>query len=345
MSESKDGSKDAKRFVAPTHETTRALIRLGNAAKTMWLVLALYVGWKSGRCWPGYKRIHIDHDLSHAFIARGISELIEAGLLERRKRFARSTVYFLKGYALFQPSSFKSGEMLSTRETPVLSKPESISPSLREQNDHQGNNNHKNHLQPRNEQHRHTTLRKPKPTKRSTAPSTKPGTPEGDDGRLVVAVPEGQEEGSPTTTPPSSQAQLLDRPSVRCGSPLLKEIGVDQAVARSLAAQQPVRRIYDVAQAAKSQSNPGGWARKALEDDWTVPAANGDGLAKLTTDLEREAAARDATWARAGGMLKRAPDFPSRLPGESEHDHMARADAWLKAKKRGDKTDSEPGKG
>jgi len=178
----------------------------------------------------------------------------------------------------------------------------------------------------------------------AAAPTRAPeGTPDGDASGLAVVV--GRDGGTASEGQTAGAAHRLSMFSVRCGAPLLEQIGVEKAVARRLAGQYPVGRIYDITEAARKQSNPGGWARRALEGCWTVPAANGDGLAKLTADLEAEVAARKATWARAGGVSRPAPDRPPRLPDESDRDYMVRFYEWIKGKKSGKNADSKPGNG
>lgn len=98
-----------KWFVATTHEATELLLLdKGGSAIKVWHALALRANWKTGECWPSYKCIRKDHGFSHQFIANGVRRLVELGLLQKKRRFARSNCYFLKGYALFDASSSKA---------------------------------------------------------------------------------------------------------------------------------------------------------------------------------------------------------------------------------------------
>lgn len=159
--------------------------------------------------------------------------------------------------------------------------------------------------------------------------------PERDAAGSVVAVSDrkaGEGEGSAAPTVPLDR--LLKQASSRLGTPILEAIGVDGGIAGELAKAYPTVRILHVAEQAKKQENPGGFARKALELGWTVPDSNGAGLAKLLAALEAEILANDQAWARLGSASGRvAPDRPRQREGESERDYTVRVDEWLKSKK------------
>lgn len=166
----------------------------------------------------------------------------------------------------------------------------------------------------------------------SSGSSTAEKTPEGNAEGSVVAVPEGTEDGKILE---DHRERLLKQASIMLGTPILEAIGVDGGISEQLARIYPAVRILHVAEHAKTQQNPGGFARKALEAGWIVPESNGGGLSKLLIELSRELTANDESWLRAGGggLLKRAPDFPQRHEGESEQDYTARVNGWMKAKK------------
>lgn len=105
-------------------------------------------------------------------------------------------------------------------------------------------------------------------------------------------------------------------------------------MAESLAKTYPAIRILHVAEHAKGQDNPGGFARKALEQGWIVPDSNGDGLANLEAALAQEASAKDDRWKRMGGssVAKKDPEF-QRRQGESEEDHFKRVRDLIEKRK------------
>lgn len=186
-------------------------------------------------------------------------------------------------------------------------------------------------------QPRSSVLQQPQNTP-SSGSSRGANGPEGDAGGLVVAVSDRKEgSGTPPPQPNVPKERLQKQASIRLGTPILEAIGVDPQVAATLAQAHPTVRILHVAEHAKRQENPGGFARKALEQGWTVPDSNGAGLAKLLAALEDEVLGNDEAWRRMGGSAtgRRAADFPVKQDGEAEADYTARVNEWMKAKKSG----------
>lgn len=190
-----------------------------------------------------------------------------------------------------------------------------------------------------NEQNERTRAGQPpssvlqQPQKHPTSSSS--GGTTGPESGLVVAVPTGkagEDRGSPPSAAP--KASLQDQVSSRLSTPILEAIGVDGGIAELLAKAYPAIRILHVVEHAKGQDNPGGFARKALEQGWTVPESNGAGLAKMIAALEVEAAAKEKRWERMGGssVAKKDPEF-ARREGESEDEHFKRVDELLKKRK------------
>lgn len=82
-------------------------------------------------------------------------------------------------------------------------------------------------------------------------------------------------ESLPEEAPPSEMdIQLIERaatkPNYKAGLLLLLSIEVRKDKAGDLAMAYPWGRIAEVVRSAKGQENPGGWAIKALEEQWAV---------------------------------------------------------------------------
>jgi len=163
----------------------------------------------------------------------------------------------------------------------------------------------------------------------------------GDEQGVVVAVSDRKEGEHPHSPPPAHaeapKERLQKQASIRLSTPILEAIGVDGGVAEQLARAYPAVRILHVAEHAKKQENPGGFARKALELGWTVPDSNGTGLANLLAALEEEVTANERAWDRMGRSPsgREAPDYPQRREGEDERAYTTRVNDWLKSKKTG----------
>lgn len=153
---------------------------------------------------------------------------------------------------------------------------------------------------------------------------------EGDGSGAVVAVQKGPGDEKAQEIPTE---RLQKQVSSRLATPILEALGIPTPIAEQLSKAAPALRIYDVAEMAKTKTNPGGWARQAIEQEWTVPQANGEGLAKLSAALSAEISAKEQAWGRMGGMQRRAPDFPKRIDGEGLESYTARVNEWMKSKK------------
>lgn len=104
---------DRPLYVTPTHDTIRLLLaEAPGAGLKVYMALSLRADWKTGEAHPSYETLKREHGLSRDVIARGITELVELGLLVKQRRFSSSTVYFLRGLAGLSPS-------------PLISRPQS----------------------------------------------------------------------------------------------------------------------------------------------------------------------------------------------------------------------------
>lgn len=181
--------------------------------------------------------------------------------------------------------------------------------------------------------------RKPSKAKAKSNESGQKETPEGTAGGAVVVVQDRKEPDSGPPAPADPRKvplELLNQQvSGRLSAPILESLGVEARVLLELSGTYPAVRILHVAEHAKKQENPAGFAIKALKDGWTVPDSNGTGLAKMHAALEAEALARSASWAKmaGGGILKRAADYPVRAEGETEDEYFKRVNEWTKSKK------------
>ncbi len=137
-------------FVAATHETVLRLLRAPHAAIKVWFALALHANWSTGRCWPGYKKLKSEIGRGDHFINDGINWLSHEGLVEKLRRFGRSAVYTLRGYALIDASSAPKGELSSRERRTVLHQGESSSAPERRREQPSLNNNTKNERQKNN---------------------------------------------------------------------------------------------------------------------------------------------------------------------------------------------------
>lgn len=155
-----------------------------------------------------------------------------------------------------------------------------------------------------------------------SGPSGSSAKPKGGDGGTGDAVVVGDE--------------LLDRVSVAISTELLESISMSKPIAATLAAQKTVAQVLRAVQQARLQTKPGGWARMALESDWTLPESSGPERLEVMRKLSAFGEKRKAVFR---GILEQT-GISKRLPGEDE-------DAWFKRvnnelKKR--REESKPGR-
>jgi hypothetical protein len=116
-----DTSMARQFFIAPTFETTRTLMKAGPTPLTVWMALALYANWKTGICWPSVDTLMLETRFSRKRVIEGINVLEELGLARRdKKRFGRTTIYSVRGYASFGASSSITEPQKSPRVTAVV---------------------------------------------------------------------------------------------------------------------------------------------------------------------------------------------------------------------------------
>jgi len=145
--------------------------------------------------------------------------------------------------------------------------------------------------------------------------------PEGTDDGVAVVVSERKEGDDQDGKPASREgAALLLQVVPRRSFELLREIDLAEGVARALAASHAVGRVFDVVEGSRNSDNRAAWTRRALEEDWSVPHANGPAREQLLRKLEGDAAVLGA---RLSSARPPRPDFP-RLEGESESEWLRR---------------------
>jgi hypothetical protein len=114
---------------------------------------------------------------------------------------------------------------------------------------------------------------------------------------------------------------------------LLESVEMAKSVAASLASQKTVGQVLRAIQQARRQKKPGGWARMALEGDWTLPDPDGPelqeilGLMKIAS--ERRENCFKSSLAKDG--------VSKRLPGEDESTWFKRVNDDLKRRKEADR--------
>jgi hypothetical protein len=154
-------------------------------------------------------------------------------------------------------------------------------------------------------------------TRLTTNNNRKKETPSsGRNGRRVAVVVEEKTEG-------------LDRVAHGISMSLLESVKMAHPIASGLAAQKTVGQVLRVVQQARLQKKPGGWARLALEGDWTLPAAEGPELLEVLGLLRLAEQKRDAifkTTLSREGICKRLPD-------EDENAWFRRVNDELKRRK------------
>ena len=135
--------------------------------------------------------------------------------------------------------------------------------------------------------------------------------------------------------PDSWADPILGKPSFRLAQSYLEEIKMAKGIAHTYATTKPIGLVLRVVQQAKLQRSPAGWARNALQNDWSLPEAQ-------AADVQWLIARRkdDVTTAQASGG-KSSTDkihekFP-RKPGETEDQWFKRASRELVASKKGGK--------
>lgn len=161
------------------------------------------------------------------------------------------------------------------------------------------------------------------PTSVAAAPGADGGTAVGDAVAVTaggVQASEAAEAGGEVLRDP-----ILEHVSGRRGAELLEEIGVESAVAASLALQRPVGEILDIClDARRGKLKPAGHARRAIERGWKAPRGQGEDFDRLVALLRADADALNSRFRRlAGGDLLLKRHIP-RLEGEGDDEYLRR---------------------
>lgn len=110
---------------------------------------------------------------------------------------------------------------------------------------------------------------------------------------------------------------------------LLESVKMAHSVASGLASQKTVGQVLRAVQQARLQKRPGGWARMALEGDWTLPDAEGPELMEVFGLIRLAEQKRDVIFKTSlskDGVAKR-------LPGEDEAAWFKRVNDELKRRR------------
>ncbi|MGH9462027.1 MAG: hypothetical protein ACRD1X_12460 [Vicinamibacteria bacterium] len=144
------------------------------------------------------------------------------------------------------------------------------------------------------------------------------GAPEGGGNGTAVAVPEKTGPKSPVL------GTLKHQVSIRRATPLLEALQLDPEIARTLAGAHPAYRILAVVQAARQgKDNPAGWARRALDEGWSVPEPDGPEAEVLLRELEADRGDADRILDQAAARASPRAPRP-RLPGETDEQYLRR---------------------
>lgn len=134
---------------------------------------------------------------------------------------------------------------------------------------------------------------------------------------------------SAVVVPEKMGLQALEKIYTGISSKLLESVEMAKSVAAGLASQKTVGQVLRAVQQARRQKKPGGWARMALEGDWTLPDPEGPELVE-TLGLLKLAEEKRENFFRS----ELAKDGVSkRLPGEDEGTWFRRVSDELKRRK------------
>lgn len=88
------GKKLEEHYVQVPNSTSELLLNAGWNATRVWLALMRFAD-KQGECFPSYATLQSVYGIPTQQAVSGIRDLENLGLLKRRKRYSRSTVYFI----------------------------------------------------------------------------------------------------------------------------------------------------------------------------------------------------------------------------------------------------------
>jgi hypothetical protein len=110
---------EGEHFLKMLHATADVLLKPGReTALRTWVALARRADFNTGGgVFVSYKRLKEDHGISRDSIAKGLRELEELGLIERQRRFNKSTVFTVLGLHL--QSATPTGTSRNQSATPT----------------------------------------------------------------------------------------------------------------------------------------------------------------------------------------------------------------------------------
>ena len=122
---------------------------------------------------------------------------------------------------------------------------------------------------------------------------------------------------------------ILERISLGISIRLLESVKMSKPIATALGSQKTVGAILRAVQQARRQKKPGGWARMALEGDWTLPDPSGDELSEVLGLMKSFDATKNSTFR---SILKKDGAL-GRLQGETEEAWFKRANDELRKRR------------
>jgi len=122
-------------FTAIPEKIIEMIPHIGSDAALLYLYFRYRTNKERGAAWPGYKTMEKDLGWGRHKISENIQKLENNGLIERKKRYGASTIYYLKrppDMAVMEEQTNSSAEIAlidqkRENETPVVPKPHSSS--------------------------------------------------------------------------------------------------------------------------------------------------------------------------------------------------------------------------
>jgi len=130
-----------------------------------------------------------------------------------------------------------------------------------------------------------------------------------------------------------SREEVLEKVSHKISIGLLESVKMAPGVAAAMAGQKTVGQVLRAVQQARLQKKPGGWARMALEGDWTLPPASDPELSEVVREMRMVLDRRSGMLA---GKVLAAGDskLTKRLPDEDEASWFRRVNDELRKRKQ-----------
>lgn len=129
----------------------------------------------------------------------------------------------------------------------------------------------------------------------------------------------------------TTKSPMLKRICVNVGVELLCGVGLSASLSRAFASEKTVLQILSVVQQARLQKKPGGWARAALENSWSVPPADG---AEVDEIMKKVSSESEKVRSLLPQKREVKSNLPSRLPGEDDRTWLRRVSDELRARKQ-----------